>query len=185
MSLITKIPNVRIAFPVLFDPQQFKGEGKPRYSCRLLLPKGSKQAALVQDAIDKAALEAWPKNAKNMLAGLVGNSNKYCLIDGDHGTVDGFADHMVLSANKSASDGRLVVVDSRGNPCVESDGIIYSGCYVNAIVEIWIQQKDYPGVRCKLAGIQFCRDGEPFSGGPRVTPDDFDFEVPEEANDLL
>jgi len=180
-----KIANIRIAFPQVFTAAQFKGEGKPRFGVRILLPKGSAQLKTVNDTIAQVAKEGWPKSP-NFVDSIRGNGNKFCLTDGDTSTVEGFAGHYVLSANRNESDGRPVVLGPDRAPLVEADGRIYSGAYCNAIVDIWAQVKDYPGIRCKLLGLQFVRDGEAFVGGVRISPEDFDvIDAGATADDLV
>jgi hypothetical protein len=169
-----KIKNARIAFPVLFEPQQFKGEGKPRFSCKIMVPKSDKAGvAAINEAIAAVAKEGWPKNPK-MVDSFKGNSNKFCLIDGDLSGVEGNEGYWILSANRSETQGRPTVVGRTRQPLTKEDGVIYSGCRCNFILDIWAQTKDYPGIRCRLDGVQFAGDDEAFSGGSRVTADDFD-----------
>jgi len=179
-----KLNDVCLFFPDLFDAVQFKGEGNPRYGCNLGLPKGGPQEKLLEDAIRQVATEAWKDKAAAMVKGFRGNSNKFCLIDGDAVTYDGAQGLMVLSARRPKKNGRPVLYDRRKNPLTEDDGTLYSGCYVNVMVDVWAQVKDYPGIRCQLLGVQFYRDGDAFSGGARVSDDDFeDLGVTEEAGE--
>jgi hypothetical protein len=101
-------------------------------------------------------------------------------------TVEGFAGHWVLSANRNEDSGRPTVIDGKRNPLVAADGKIYSGCRCNFIVDIWAQVKDYPGIRCTLSGVQFRADDEAFSGAVKAKADDFD-EVDDgaDADDLV
>lgn len=55
-----------------------------------------------------------------------------------------------------------------------SDGRPYSGCYVNAKVQIWAQKDKYVGVRCTLVSVQFVKDGDAFGGGGPATADGFE-----------
>ena len=70
---------------------------------------------------------------------------------------------------------RPLVVDADKSPLVAEDGKPYSGCYVNASVELWPQDNNYgKRVNATLMGVQFFRDGESFSGGGVASEDDFD-----------
>jgi len=62
------------------------------------------------------------------------------------------------------------------SPVVEADGVIYSGCYVNAIIDLWAQDNQFgKRINATLLGVQFAYDGDAFaSGGSGVSVDDFD-----------
>ena len=57
----------------------------------------------------------------------------------------------------------------------EADGLVYSGCYVNARVELWVQDNaNGKRINAKLLGIQFVRDGDAFGAGSApAKPTDF------------
>lgn len=68
----------------------------------------------------------------------------------------------VSGTNKS----RFTIVDGARAPLVAKDGKPYSGCYVNAIVDIWAQDNKWGRrINCTITGVQFLRDGEAFGGG--------------------
>jgi hypothetical protein len=61
------------------------------------------------------------------------------------------------------------------SPVVESDEVIYAGCYVNASVDIWIQDNNFgKRVNGNLHGVQFVRAGEPFGAGDVDALEDFE-----------
>jgi hypothetical protein len=76
-------------------------------------------------------------------------------------------------------------VDRDRSLITEDDNKLYAGCYVNAIIELWVQDNSYgKRVNANLLGVQFFKDGEPFADGVKASADDFDvFET--EANDFL
>ena len=61
----------------------------------------------------------------------------------------------------------------------------YAGCYVNAVVDIWAQAGDYPGIRASLNVVQFYADGEPFAGSAPNVDDLPDIEDTGELEDLI
>ena len=63
------------------------------------------------------------------------------------------------------------------------DGIIYGGCYVNGVIEIYVQKGENSGVRCALLGVQFVREGQAFAGS-RATDNDFD-DIADKGDDLF
>ena len=168
----------RLSFEHIFQPDASEGSA-PAYSASILIPKGDAQIAQIQDAIQKVADEKWKSKAAALLKGLVA-SEKICLRDGDNKTYDGYQDMMYLSARNSI---RPTVVDRKCAPVTEADGLIYSGCYVVARVELWAQDnKNGKRINAKLLGIQFVKDGERFGAGSgpakasdfEVLPDDED-----------
>jgi hypothetical protein len=56
----------------------------------------------------------------------------------------------------------------------EDDNVVYAGCYVNAIITLWVQNNSYgKRVNAQLDGVQFAKDGEPFGAGG-IDADEFD-----------
>jgi len=165
--------NVRLSFPDLFQAKLSKlaaPGSKPSYSATLLVPKDSAlrkeidkhiEAAVAAEIPDKAKAAAFIKKWGN-------DTRSSCWTDGDDKEYDGYADHWALKANRKEDKGRPTVVDRQGNPVSETDGLIYAGCYVNAKVDLYIQNGEYTGIRASLLGVQFVKDGEPFSAGSGV-----------------
>jgi hypothetical protein len=169
-----KLSDVRMSFPDLFEPVQFDGKGEYRYGASFFVVKGSPADKVIQDAIKAATTEAWKAKAPAMLEEIKGNANKMCYTNGDTKTYEGAEGCMVLSARRRKTDGRPLLFDGRKNVLTDNDGTLYAGCYVNATVDLWVQVKDYPGVRCTLLGLQKNRDGDAFSGGAKASTEDFD-----------
>ena len=93
----------------------------------------------------------------------------------------GVADAARLRASGLVEDaptraqGRPLVIDADKSPLTEQDGKPYSGCYVNASIELWAQDNNYgKRVNASLSGVQFFRDGDAFAGGRAADVDDFD-----------
>lgn len=170
---ILKLSNVRIAFPKLFQPEAFKGEGKEYFSAAFILEKDSPQAKKVEAAIQELAKAQWKDKADSVLKTLRGQ-DKIALHDGDlKATYEGFADNFYIQASNKV---RPTVLDESRNPLVESDGKPYAGCYVNAHIQLWAQDNQYgKRINATLCGVQFVRDGDAFGGGGRVS-DAEDFE---------
>ena len=76
------------------------------------------------------------------------------------------------------------VYDGFRNKVTEaSKNPIYRGCYVNAVVEFYGDDRYSAGVFCKLVGIQFRKDGDAFGSAP-ARADDFDVVEGAEAEDF-
>lgn len=165
------IKNARLAFPVLFEPRAVNGEGKPAYSANLLLNADDPQIQALDAAIEKVAHEKWGEKALAVLKQLRAN-NKIALHSGDlKANYEGFAGNMYVSAR---SQTRPTVVDRNRSQLTERDGKPYSGCMVNAIIELWPQDSNFgKRINASLKGVQFVEDGEAFAGGVAACMDDF------------
>lgn len=157
------LKNVRLSFPSLFQKSVYNGvEGK--YEASLLLDKNSQADQIEQ--IKKAIEEC--KTSSKIKVG----TDKIFLKDGDNYDYDGYQGHMVI---KVSTNRRPTVVDRDKTPLVEDDGVIYSGCYVNAIVGCWAQNNNYgKRVNGNLYGIQFVKDGESFGSNNTDVSGEFD-----------
>lgn len=158
-----KLSNVRLSFPSIFKRASFDGnDGK--FEATFLLNKKTQadQIDQLQSAIDQAIKDAKVKVPKD----------KFCLKDGDDFDYDGYEGHMAF---KASTNKRPTVIDRDKSPLAEDDGKPYAGCYVNAIVDIWIQNNNY-GKRANgnLFGVQFFADGESFGAGDVDVTDEFD-----------
>jgi hypothetical protein len=157
------LKNVRLSFPSIFKRANFNGE-EGKFEATLLLDKDadSAQIAKLEKAIDNAIKEAKIKVS----------SDKRCLKDGDDVEYDGYAGCMSV---KASSNKRPTVIDRDKTPLVEDDGKPYAGCYVNAIIDVWIQNNSYgKRANANLFGVQFVKDGDAFGAGDVDVTDDFD-----------
>jgi Protein of unknown function (DUF2815) len=186
-----KIQQARLAFPVLFNPEQFQGEGEAAYSCSLLIgPKPDLEVLVgvprdggglsytkkmkLTDAIEQVGREKWkdkwPTVKKN-----AESKDLNCLHDGDmKADYAGFAGQWYVSC-RSSEAARPKVVDSNGSPLTQRDGRIYAGCYVVGLIELWAQDNAFgKRVNAQIRGVQFLRDGDAFSGAAPASDDEFD-----------
>ena len=165
--------NVRLSFPDLFAAKLSKMASPgstPSYSATLLVPKGSALRKEIDKHIEAAVAAELPDKVKAAaFISKYGNDTKSsCWTDGDDKEYDGYADHWAMKANRKEDKGRPTVVDRKGTPVSEKDGVVYAGCYVNAKVDLYVQNSEYKGIRASLLGVQFVKDGEPFSAGSGV-----------------
>lgn len=189
--------NVRLAFPVLFKPEQFNGTGEAAFSCSLLSPEqdpkvtivhadGKQEQSTLKSVIDQVGQAKWAKGWAAVKKTAEGKDLN-CLHDGDlKAKYAGFEGNMYVSARADANK-RPTVVDRNRSPLTEQDGKVYAGCYVNAILEIWPQDNSFgQRVNAQLLGIQFVRDGDSFGGGSRAAGADEFAEITDgaDADDL-
>lgn len=159
--------KVRLAFGNgLFQKTDYKGDGKFKHKIKLIVPPNHPQFAQIQQIFQKMAKEEWKDKGAAILKGLNNNANKFCWLDGDnYPDTDGFAGNFIIAASNKT---RPTVVDKDGvTPVTEEDGIVYSGCYGNALVEFrTMDSKEGKGLYCTIRGFQKHSDADAFSGGP-------------------
>ena len=159
-----KMQAVRLSFPSLFNTAKFGGEDT-----------GKHEATFVLDKVEHAEVIAGIKVQierlmKEELKGKV-PSDKLCLKDGDEMGRPEFEGKYTI---KASTKKRPLVINRDKSPIIESDNVIYAGCYVNAIVSLWAQNNNYgKRINAQLDGVQFCRDGEAFGDGA-VSVNEFD-----------
>lgn len=157
-----KLDNVRLSFPSLFKREVFEGkEGK--YATTLLISKDDKATKKTLDA----AIASIVANSKLKIA-----ADKICLKDGDDSGKDGYENSWYI---KASSERRPTIIDKDKSPLTEDDDKLYAGCYVNAIIDFWVQDNQFgKKVNANLYGVQFAKDGERFGLAPVDVTNDFE-----------
>lgn len=185
-----KLEGVRLSFADIWRPKAIKRQdgtsSPPKFSANFLIPKDGDLTAIVDGkrmpimvALKKAKHEAIAKKLGDAKAKTLKiKSSAYAVKDGDEENYDGYEGQWYVSAN-NAKQPKIIGRDKR--PLTEADGVIYSGCYVNAIVTLWYQpagvKNDNPvphAVYASLEAIQFVRDGEAFGAAGVDVDEDFE-----------
>lgn len=169
--------NVRLSYEHIFTPSQFDESQDAKYSATFIIPKDHPDLPQIKQAMYEAGQEMFP----NEFSGNGWPRGFTCsLKDADKDT-NSMGD--ILSEKNPAYEGcyiidanntrRPVAIDRRKAAVTEDDGVIYSGCFVNASLGIagYTYGKIKKGVKAYLNGVQFVADGERF--GSDAT-DDFD-----------
>lgn len=172
------IMGARLAFADgVFDKKKIAGDDSsaPRFNCGLIIPPNDKQVAEIEEAMEELVLNYdWKGDDEPAdIYKLLKKKDRLALHDGDDKQkYAGFPGNLYLSPS---ADTRPTVVDRDRSPLTDKDGKIYSGCYVNAKVELWVQDNKWgQRVNATLLGIQFVKDGDAFgAGAPPANPDDF------------
>lgn len=167
------VKNVRIAYAQgIFEARAAKPGDKPKFGAAFLFPKDDPCVKELSAAVIKAANGKWGAKAAEMLA-MLKAGDKLPIHSGDaKATSAGYAGNLYLNAGNAI---RPLVLDANRSALTASDGRPYSGCYVNAIVEIWAQDNQHgKRINASLLGVQFVRDGERLAGGSIATADDFE-----------
>ena len=157
MSDFIMLKNVRVSFPHLFSRPYVNGEEGKCGATLMLEPKENSEAIqLIQEQIDELV------NAK--FKGRSVASDRLCLRAGEDKGRSEYQGYLVLSAN---SKGRPLVISNDGRTLITSqeDCPIYAGCYVNAKIRLWSQNKHYgKRINAELIALQFAKHGEPLDG---------------------
>ena len=178
MSKKIMLRNVRLSYEHIFTPTKFQENSTAKYSATFIIPKDHPDLPAVKRAMVEAGEETfgtafnakggWPRGFTCGLkdADVEVNGMGEVLSEKNPAYVGCY----ILEANSSR---RPIVVDRKKAAVTEEDGVIYSGCFVNASLAAdgYTFEKVKRGVKCYLNGVQFVADGERF--GVDAT-DDFD-----------
>jgi len=171
-----KLQNVRLSFPSLFRKAVFSGQ-ETKYEGTFLIDKKTQAGKI------KEIEEAIEDLIEDKLKGAKLKADKICFKDGDDIDYDGYAGHMSF---KASNNKRPMVLDRDRTPLSEDDNRPYSGCYVNAILELWAQDNQYgKRINANLLGVQFFKDGQPFGDGVSANADDFDAFGDDDEDDFM
>jgi hypothetical protein len=151
-------------------PPKADASAKEKYRIALIIPKNHPQMkdlkAAIQSVMETKFGVKWQAVLK--AAEL---QQKSCLRDGDTKDGEGFPGNMFVSAN---SDTRPSTFNIDKTIVTQDDGIIYSGCYVNASLDIYAFDNVSKGNSAGLRGVQFLRKGDAFGGGAPADESEFD-----------
>lgn len=168
MSKKIMLRNVRLSYEHIFTPSAFDDSQDAKYSATFIIPKNHPDLPAVKKAYFEAGQETFPSDFNG---GAWPRGYTCSLKDADkdtdsNGTLlaeknDAYKGCYILEANSTR---RPVALDRRKAAVTEDDGIIYSGCYVNASLAAagYTFGKVKKGVKCYLNGVQFVKDGERF-----------------------
>jgi Enterobacter phage Enc34, ssDNA-binding protein len=171
--------DVRLSFAnALFEAQKVQGQGDAKFSASFILPPNHPAVAAVKAMMKKVAEEKWGAKAGEMFMAMKAG-DKLCLHDGDSKPqYEGYKGNLFINASNKV---KPLVIDGAKSPLTATDGKPYSGCFVNASVELWAQDNQFgKRINASLKGVQFLRDGQRLSGGGVASADDFEA-IPEAA----
>lgn len=188
MSKKIMLRNVRLSYEHIFKAVAFEEGQEPKYSATFIIPKDHPDLPAVKRAMFEAGQESFAADFGK--AGSWPRGYTCSLKDADKDT-DSMGDVLaeknpaykgcyILEANSTR---RPVTLNRAKAAVVEEDGLIYSGCYVNASLAAagYTFGKVKKGVKVYLNGVQFVKDGERF--GADATSD-FDALDGDEADDF-
>ena len=174
-----KLSNVRIAFAKLYTPESVGADPKKSYGAVFVIPPKDPIVATLDAALVQVAKEKWADKSASTLKMLI-EAGRVCFLhrpkSNSSGEVyGGFEGMFHLNSSRAEDKGRPLVIDQNKSPLTAQDGKPYSGCYVNATIELWAQDNSWgKRINATLQAVQFVRDGDAFSGGSVPSADDFD-----------
>lgn len=183
------LKNVRLSFAQgLWEATVIPGadaNAKPKFNCGLIIPADHPQYNELIEKQKAVAKEKWGAKADGIYAAL-DKKDRLAVHDGDtKPNYDGYPGNFFLSPS-AAENAAPTVIDRDRTPLNKRSGRPYSGCYVNASLDIWAQDNAFgQRINAQLRGIQFYADGDSFSAGRPADADEFE-EVTEgaEADDF-
>jgi hypothetical protein len=165
--------DVRLAFPSLWKATAPATGGEAAFSASFILPKDHKQYGDLVKSLKETAKEKWGAKSDTVYKALEA-ADKLFLHNGDtKADYEGYEGNMFVSSRAKV---RPSVFDQQRQELSEADGKPYSGCSVNASLELWAQDNGFgKRINAQLRGVQFLRDGDAFAGGSRpADADEFD-----------
>lgn len=161
------IKNARLSFPALFKKAVFEGV-ETKFEGTFLLDKTSQadQIESINNRIDEFLADKFPKGAPKSVKRTV-------FKDGDNVDYDGYENQMAF---KGSNNKRITIINRDKSPITEEDNVLYAGCYVNVIVDLWYSDHAKGGkqVLGNVMGVQFVKDGEAFGADTAADVDEFD-----------
>ena len=162
----------RLSYPHLFVPQPpMEGsapDALPKYNARFMVTE--EDQAIVEAGINAILAEKFPTKVPAVFT----DPAKRCLRQ-DPETKGWY----VAASNVNQPR----VIDRSRQDIAPNAGIPYAGCYVNAVVRLWVQDNKYgKRVNASLEAVQFVKDGERFGHAPvdvdEAFPDLGDDDIP-------
>lgn len=151
--------------PFIAQPTQQNPNPKPVYTLHALMAKTHPQLTEVAEKIAAVATAEWGADAPAMLDAFK-QQDKICLHKGDVTKV-GKPEYAGLFFVSASNKRPFTIVDVDGAPLFPKDGRPYSGCYGNAMIEIWAQNNNFgKRINATVTGVQFTRHAAAFGGGP-------------------
>lgn len=170
--------KVRASYVNIFEAKAINGEGEPKYSMSIIIPKSdTKTIKMIEEAVAQAAQEG-----KAKLGGKIPANLKTPMRDGDVDREDdeAYADSYFINLSSKNAPG---VVDQNKIKLTDSTAL-YSGCYVRVSINFYaFNTNGNKGVAAGLNNVQKWADGE-FLGGRASAEDDFD-DLDSDDDDLI
>jgi hypothetical protein len=154
--------KVRLSYAHVFEAVAINGEGLPKFSASLLIPKKDKKTTkAIEAAIEAAKLQG---ESKKWGGPVKASKLKMPLRDGDEDK-DEDENYTGCFFVNAISKSRPAVVDEDLNHITDQSEV-YSGCFVRAEINFYpFDFNGKKGIACGLNCIQKLDDGDALGGG--------------------
>lgn len=173
------LKDVRIAFPAIAEKQAI-GDGEPAYGAKFIIVPSSPIVKVLDDGMLAVAKEKWKEKGEQIF-NFLKEEKKVAFLHGPYVNKKtgvpylGFENMFSLGSRNAST--QPTVFDRYGKAVVgkeEIKALIYSGCYVNAKIQLWAQDNSYGRrINASLLGVMFCKDGDAFGGSTPARAEDF------------
>lgn len=152
-------PKARASYPHVFKPSAFQGEGDPKFSISLYVPKSESEFISRLRAAQDEAVKALYGAKKPQ------NFETWGITDGDELEDAAAANCWVVKASNKS---KPRIVDSQGQDILD-ELEIYGGCYCRAVLTAKAYgTNNKGGVSLELLVVQKVGDGQPFGGAAKA-----------------
>lgn len=171
---VVVLQSVRLSFPKLWKAESSTPDSAPKFGASFLIdpetPEGKANIKKVQAAIDFVAKKTWADKAERVLKAL--DEKRKAFRDGDsatNGEGDVYSGYEGMKYVSASNRKRPQILNRDKTPLTEEDGVIYGGCYVDAVVSFYATTKKESGgngLFATLEIVRFRKDGEAFGAAP-------------------
>ena len=170
------IENVRLSFPALFHKATYNGK-ESKFEATFLIPK---KDVKTKKKLDRAIKQIIKESTVNSVP-----KDRICIRDGDSSEFEQYRGYPGNWSLKASSKKRPLVIGRMKDILTEEDEIVYAGCYVNGIVDFWVQDNQFgKRVNANLFGVQFVEDGDHLAAGGENVMDEFNELESDEEYDI-
>lgn len=177
---VVVLKNVRLGFPKLWKAEAATADATPKFGASLIIEAGTadEKANLkaCEAAVSYVAKKTWADKAERIVGAIERKRKSFRDGDGETNeegeTWDGFSGAMIVSAKNNK---RPQILNRDKTPLAEEDGVVYSGCYVDAVVSFYTTSKKEQGgngIFASLEIVRFRKDGDAFGAG-KLNVDDY------------
>ena len=155
------LKNVRLSFVNVFAPNPRFDNGK--FELQALINKETQGDVIAQVKKQMANCLMEKYGDKTKIPPGITSESRCCFRDGDNAPYDGYAGHMTLKASEAKKPRTM---DAAKNDIDASSGKLYSGCFADVAVKLWVQDNQYgKKLNANLIAVRHRSDGEALGGG--------------------
>lgn len=177
---VVVLKNVRLGFPKLWKAEAATDEATPKFGASFIIEESSAEykanVKACEAAVAYVAKKRWLEKHEKITSAIERKRKAFRDGDGETNeegdTYTGFADSMIVAAKNNK---RPQILNRDKTPLAEEDGVIYAGCYVDAVVSFYTtadKKQGGNGLFASIEIVRFRKDGEPFGAG-KLDADDY------------